>query len=67
MLLKVKVNPNIGKSELVEMKGELFAFLKSPPDKGRANAELVKLLSKQYSSVRIVKGLKKRVKTVLVQ
>ena len=67
MLLKVKVKPSSGKTEIVE-KGDYFlVFLKSPAEKGRANAELVRLLSKKYSNVRIIRGLKSRVKIVSVQ
>ena len=67
MLLRVKVRPGSGKSEVVKKKDYLLVYLKSPAEKGRANAELVRLLSKSYGKVKIVRGLKKKTKTVLVQ
>jgi uncharacterized protein (TIGR00251 family) len=67
VLLRVKVRPGSGKSEVVDRGEYLLVYLKSPAEKGRANAELVRLLSKSYGKVRIVRGFKKKTKTVLVQ
>ena len=66
-MLRVKVKPGSGKSEVVKKDDYLLVYLKSPAEKGRANAELIKLLSESYGKVRIVRGLKKKTKTVLVQ
>jgi uncharacterized protein (TIGR00251 family) len=67
MLLKVMVKPSSGKSEIVDKGDYLLVFLKAPAEKGRANAELVRLLSGKYEKVRIVRGLKSRKKIVSVQ
>ncbi|MBR9679409.1 MAG: hypothetical protein GON13_04035 [Nanoarchaeota archaeon] len=67
MLLKIKVKPNSGKSEIHTEKEKITAYLKSTPENGKANRELLKLLLKKYSTAKIVKGLNSKNKTVLVQ
>lgn len=57
MRVEIKVKTNIGKSEIQEKDGKYIAFLKSPPEDGKANLELVKLASKYFRKpVRIVLG-----------
>lgn len=49
---------------------EITISIKSPPERGRANAELVRLLSEHFevepSRVRIISGMKSRKKMVEV-
>ncbi len=53
MILAVKVFPRSGKSELIPISATEFkAYLKSSPEKGKANMELVKLLAKHFDVAR---------------
>ncbi len=46
-ILDVKVVPSAGKQGCVlDKQGKLKCYLKSPPERGLANAELIKLFSK---------------------
>ncbi len=48
MKIKIKAKPNSKKSQ-IEKSGEFYvAHLKSPPEKNKANIELIKLLSKKF-------------------
>lgn len=73
VVLNVFVKPKSGKSEVFLDENEEFIvmFLKSPPTGGKANKELVKILSKALglssSKIKIVKGLKSREKQVLIE
>lgn len=69
MKIKVKVKPNSKQSKVIgEKNGFLVVRVKSKPDKGKANRELVKLLKEYYNSkVRIIRGFKSKRKTVVVQ
>ena len=68
-ILKVKVKPN-SKQQLIqeESDGSFTIHLKSPPVEGKANQELIKLLSKQFkvpkSQISIKSGLSSRHKLV---
>ena len=68
-ILKVKVKPN-SKHQLIqaESDGSFTIHLKSPPVEGKANQELIKLLSKQFkvpkSQISIKSGLSSRHKLV---
>jgi uncharacterized protein len=62
MRKQVKVKPNSKTQKLVsEADGSLTAYLKSPPVDGKANAELILLLSKSFkvpkSAITIKLGL----------
>lgn len=59
MKYNVDVKTNKNKSEILEIKKGYFQVnLKSIPQKGKANAELLKLFKKKFKKqVRIVKGL----------
>ncbi len=67
--LSVKVRPN-SKQQKIEIgeNGEVMIRLKSPPVKGKANAELVEFLAQEYnvkkSQVRIKSGLSSKIKQV---
>ncbi len=55
--LELKVIPNAGRTELKEENGKLKLYLKSVPEKGKANAELIKFFKKECKiSVRIKSG-----------
>ncbi len=67
MKLKVRVIPNARKQEVIE--GEILKVkVRSPPEGGRANEEVIELLSKHFgvkkSAVKILKGLKSREKLI---
>ena len=65
--LKIKVIPHAGRTELTEDGGKLKLYLKSAPEKGKANAELIKLFKKKYKlSVRIKSGETSREKVLEV-
>jgi uncharacterized protein (TIGR00251 family) len=64
------VSPNSGRSEIVgvdQWRKRVTIKLRSPPEKGEANAELEKLLSERLGSdVKIIRGHTARMKTALV-
>jgi uncharacterized protein (TIGR00251 family) len=66
MILKIKVKPNSSKSEFDEKNS--LVYLKSSPEKNKANLELIKLLSKHFkvssSQVKIKKGLTSKEKKI---
>lgn len=65
--LKIKVIPHSGRTELKEQEGKLRLYLKSAPEKGKANAELIKFFKKEFKlSVRIKSGESSREKVLLV-
>ena len=66
---KVKVKPNSKQQKIEEQAdGSLIIHLKSPPVDGKANEELIKLLSEKFdvpkSYIRIKSGLSSRQKLV---
>jgi uncharacterized protein len=68
----IKVIPSSGRSNCqVDKNGTLKCGLKSPPEKGKANDELVKLVAKKLdltqAAVSILLGKTSRTKTVLIQ
>ncbi|HRN78610.1 MAG TPA: DUF167 domain-containing protein [Candidatus Dependentiae bacterium] len=70
LLLEIKVVPSSGRiAWAIDRSGQIKCFLKSPPEHGKANRELIKLIAQslglQQGQVRIVFGetsRKKRVK-----
>lgn len=70
LIIEIKVTPQSGRSCFeLDRKGDLKCFLKSAPEKGAANKELIKLLSKKLkipqNDLDIIAGLtvrKKRIK-----
>ena len=69
LMLEIKVTPCSGRSELViDKQGRLKAFLKSPPENGKANKELITLLSKSLkcpqARITIITGTTNRNKTL---
>lgn len=70
-VLKVKVRPNARSSTLEKLEdGSFVATLKSPPVDGRANAELIGLVAKEFrvakAAVVIKAGAGARIKLVSV-
>ena len=69
--LAVKVTPNAGRNEITGVKeGVLQVKIGAPPDKGKANKELVDFLSEKLgvkkSAVLIIKGQASRNKVITV-
>ncbi|MEK6809424.1 MAG: DUF167 domain-containing protein [Nanoarchaeota archaeon] len=63
--LKIKVIPHAGRTELKEEGGKLKLYLKSAPEKGKANAELIKFFKKNFKlSLRIKSGETSREKVL---
>lgn len=61
----VKVKPNSKESKLIKENNHYIAYLKSQPEKGKANEELIKLFYKTYKKrIKILKGLKSRNKII---
>lgn len=61
--LKIKVIPHAGRTELKEDAGKLKLYLKSAPEKNKANVELIKFFKKEHNlSVRIKSGESSREK-----
>lgn len=70
--LYLKVTPNAGRSVITDFTdGVLHVKVAAPPVKGKANRELIELLSKTMgvskSAVRIVKGQTSRNKAVSIE
>ena len=48
IMVEVKVTPGSGRLEFrLDKNGDLKCYLKSPPEQGKANAELVKFMAKE--------------------
>lgn len=71
LTFKVKVVPNSGKNRcIIDKTGQLKWYIKSLPEKGRANAELIKSIAKELkipqNAVTIIAGGIARTKTIQV-
>ena len=74
-LLKIYVKPRASRSlfpsKIYLESKEVEAMLRSPPDKGKANKELIELVANFFgvskSNVSIVSGLTSREKTVKIE
>ena len=71
LIISVKVVPSSGKYEwVVDKNGALKCYLKSAPEKGAANKELVKNVSKLLKvpqiDIEIIAGLTDRNKTIKI-
>lgn len=69
--LSIKVTPSSGKQKIeLDKSGQIKCFVKSPPENGKANSELVKFLSKSLSlpqeQVTIIQGAASRKKVVKI-
>ncbi len=70
-ILEITVSPKSSKSEIrIDDGGNIKAYINSPPVDGKANAELIKLLSKKLhiakSRINIAKGDKGRKKMIVI-
>lgn len=66
MIITAKVRTN--QPEFSVRKGEIWLIsVKSPPERNRANAEIVEELSKMYKSVRIVSGFRSGKKKIALE
>ena len=66
MIITAKIKTN-QKKFAIEKKNDVWTIsVKSPPEKNKANIEIVKELSKTYKNVRIVSGLKSSRKKIEV-
>jgi uncharacterized protein (TIGR00251 family) len=69
--INIKVIPNASKNELQKTADGYRAYVQSPPTDGKANATLIKLLSKEFgvpkSNIEIIRGLTTREKVVVVK
>ena len=64
MIVKARVRPGSRESR-IERNGDSWTiFTKAPAERNMANLEIIKELGKEYSSVRILKGLKSRNKVI---
>lgn len=64
---KIKVIPNSSRTELKETEEGLKLYLKAVPEKGKANAEVVKFFKKEFNlKVEIKSGEKSREKVLRV-
>ena len=70
MKIRVKAIPNSKESSIEVLNGVFKIHLKAPASGGKANKELVEVLSKYFkikkSQVEILHGAKNREKTVLI-
>jgi len=68
-IIKVCVKPNAPKSEVVGMEdGCLVVRVGAPPERGKANKELLKILKKYFNAkkVEIVSGATSRTKVIKI-
>jgi len=70
--LEIKVSPNAGRSAVAGLKeGVVYIKVAAPPDKGKANKELVDFLSEtlgiKKSAVLITRGQASRRKTIVIE
>lgn len=71
VIIEIKVTPKSKSSKiLLDKSGRLCAYLTSIPENGKANYELIKLLSKlikvPQSSIEIISGLTSRLKKIKI-
>ncbi len=68
MRIKVKVFPNKKEEKVIERDGIYLVYLTERPVKGKANKELINVISRYFkvskSKIRIIKGLKSKEKTI---
>jgi uncharacterized protein (TIGR00251 family) len=61
--ITIRVKPKSGRSEIIKEGEKYIAFLKSEPEKGKANLELLKLAKKFFKkSVTIKSGFTSKTK-----
>lgn len=71
LVFEVKAMPSSGRTKwLLDKNGQLKCYLKNPPEKGKANKELVEFIADSLScakhAVEIIKGSTRRKKTIKI-
>ena len=67
MMIHIKVKPNSSEQSIEKIEEVYVVKLKSPPEEGKANLELIKILTKYFGfEVKIKSGFKSRHKIVQV-
>lgn len=72
MILTVKINPNSQSSGITTIlsDGTIKLNIKSPPEKGKANTEIIKLLAKHYNidseKIKILSGKTSKLKKIKI-
>lgn len=68
--IDIIVKPNSGKSMILDFDPEKKAFpvlVRSRPEHGKANLEVIKLFSRRYKQdIKIISGLKSKKKTIAI-
>ena len=59
-IILIKVKTNSPQPRIAEEKGNIVVYVKSKPENNKANIEVIKLFSKIYKNVRIIKGFKNK-------
>lgn len=68
MKILVKVHVLSGHSKIIKKGADHIAFLKSPPEKNKANNELLKLLKKKFKKEPVIlKGKTSKTKLILLE
>lgn len=71
MLIQVKVTPKAAAEKVIEKDGLLHVYVTSPPEKGKANKAVIKLLAKRFgvapSRISILHGQTARLKTFEIE
>ncbi|MCK4846002.1 MAG: DUF167 domain-containing protein [Candidatus Heimdallarchaeota archaeon] len=71
VFLVAKIHPKASSEKIVVSDDSFNIYVKSPPDKGKANLAVLKFLSKfltiSSSSMTIIKGNTSRTKTILIK
>ena len=69
-LINIKVIPKAKKQKIVQEENRLKVYLKSPPEDGKANKELIKVLSEYFKTnkerIQIIKGKFSRNKVIKI-
>ena len=71
VIISINVHPNSSKRSIEVNEDTIEVYVNEPPDKGKANKAILKLLSKQLkihtSQITLVKGLKAKKKIILIK
>ncbi|PIR67015.1 MAG: hypothetical protein COU51_00825 [Parcubacteria group bacterium CG10_big_fil_rev_8_21_14_0_10_36_14] len=70
MLINIKVIPNAKREQIKKTESGLRVYVNTPPEGGRANKAVIKLLSKELdvpkSKIEIISGEKSREKIIKI-
>lgn len=66
--IEIRVTPNARKDEILEKDGRITVKITAPPDRGKANRAVLKLISAHYGkTARLLSGEKSRVKVIALE